>query len=110
MTIADRAVLVTGANRGIGQALVEEALRRGAKRVHAVLVGPTDTEMSRGLDVPKASPESVARAIFDGVEKGEDDIFPDPVSQSMAESWRGGAAKAMERQNASLVAAEPAAS
>jgi NAD(P)-dependent dehydrogenase (short-subunit alcohol dehydrogenase family) len=33
--IADRAVLVTGANRGIGQALVEEALRRGAKRVYA---------------------------------------------------------------------------
>ena len=26
-TIADRAVLVTGANRGIGRALVEEALR-----------------------------------------------------------------------------------
>src|ERR1700736_2034948 len=35
MTIADRAVLVTGAKRGIGQALVEEALRRGAKRVYA---------------------------------------------------------------------------
>src|SRR5260370_34276295 len=35
MTIADRAVLVTGANRGIGQALVEEALRRRAKRVYA---------------------------------------------------------------------------
>src|ERR687897_2185126 len=35
MTIADRAVLVTGANRGIGHALVEEALRRGAKRVYA---------------------------------------------------------------------------
>ena len=35
MTIADSAVLVTGANRGIGQALVEEALRRGAKRVYA---------------------------------------------------------------------------
>ena len=35
MEIADRAVLVTGANRGIGQALVEEALRRGAKRVYA---------------------------------------------------------------------------
>ncbi len=33
--IADRAVLVTGANRGIGRALVEEALRRGAKRVYS---------------------------------------------------------------------------
>src|SRR5882724_11431469 len=35
MKIADRAVLVTGANRGIGRAVVEEALRRGAKRVYA---------------------------------------------------------------------------
>jgi NAD(P)-dependent dehydrogenase (short-subunit alcohol dehydrogenase family) len=240
MTIADRAVLVTGANRGIGQALVEEALRRGAKRVyagtrqplahsdarvtplildvtdaaqiraavervesldvlinnaglalfddlsdratlerhlavnlfgpyavtqaflqlltrsrgaivnvlslsalaplpivpsysiskaaafslsqslrallagqgvsvHAVLNGPVDTEMSRGFDVPKASPESVARAIFDGVGAGEEDIFPDPISETMAESWRSGAAKALERQNAAVVAAEPVA-
>ena len=35
MKIADKVVLVTGANRGIGRALVEEALRRGAKRVYA---------------------------------------------------------------------------
>ena len=48
-------------------------------RVHAVLTGPVDTDMSRGLDIPKASPESVARAIFDGVEQGEEEIFPDPV-------------------------------
>jgi NAD(P)-dependent dehydrogenase (short-subunit alcohol dehydrogenase family) len=34
-TIAGRTVLVTGANRGLGQALVEEALRRGAARVYA---------------------------------------------------------------------------
>jgi NAD(P)-dependent dehydrogenase (short-subunit alcohol dehydrogenase family) len=238
MTIADRAVLVTGANRGIGQALVEEALRRGAKRVyagarqplahpdgrvtpltldvtsaaqiqaavqrvefldilinnaglalfddlsdravleqhlavnlfgtygvtqaflpllarsrgaivnvlsdtafaalplipaysiskaaafslsqslrallagrgvrvHAVIAGPVDTDMSRGFDVPKASPESVARAIFDGVEKGEEEIFPDPASASMAESWRSGAAKALERRYAALVGAAP---
>jgi NAD(P)-dependent dehydrogenase (short-subunit alcohol dehydrogenase family) len=236
MTIADKAVLVTGANRGIGQALVEEALRRGAKRVyagtrqplthpdgrvtpltldvtnaaqtqaavegvesldilinnagvalyddlsertvleqhlavnlfgtygvtqaflpllfrsrgaivnilsvmgfaalplipsysiskaaafslsqslrallagrgvsvHAVLTGAVDTDMSRDLDIPKASPDSVARAIFEGVEKGEEDIFPDPMAESMAESWRGGAAKALERQNAALLAA-----
>jgi NAD(P)-dependent dehydrogenase (short-subunit alcohol dehydrogenase family) len=71
-------------------------------RVHAVLTGPTDTDMNRGFDIPKASPESVARAIFDGVERGEEEIFPDPVSQSMAESWRGGATKALERQFAAV--------
>ena len=51
-------------------------------RVHAVLTGPTDTDMTRGFEIPKASPESVARAIFDGVENGEEDIFPDPMSAS----------------------------
>ena len=35
MTIADKAVLVTGANRGIWQALVDEALSRGATQVYA---------------------------------------------------------------------------
>jgi predicted metal-binding membrane protein len=46
--------------------------------------------MTRGLDIPKSTPESVARAIFDGVEKGEEDIFPVPMSESMAEIWRNG--------------------
>ena len=73
-------------------------------KVHAVLTGPTDTDMTRGVDIPKASSESVARAIFDGVEKGEEDIFPDPMSAAKADSWRSGAAKALERENAALVA------
>lgn len=72
-------------------------------RVHAVLPGPVDTDMSRGVDIPKASPESVARAIFDGLEKGEDEIFPDAASGSMAESWRSGAVKELERRYAALV-------
>jgi NAD(P)-dependent dehydrogenase (short-subunit alcohol dehydrogenase family) len=75
--------------------------------VHAVLAGPVDTEMTRYLDIPKASPESVASAILDGVDDGEEEIFPDPLSATMAESWRSGAAKALERQNAALVHAHP---
>jgi NAD(P)-dependent dehydrogenase (short-subunit alcohol dehydrogenase family) len=77
--------------------------------VHVVLAGPMNTEMSRELPVPKASTESVARAIFDAVQAGEDDIFPDPMSATLAQSWRTGAVKEMQRQNAALVAAEPLA-
>jgi NAD(P)-dependent dehydrogenase (short-subunit alcohol dehydrogenase family) len=78
--------------------------------VHAVLAGPVDTDMTRGFDIPKSSAESVARAIFDGVENGEEEIFPDPMSESMAESWRSGVAKALERENAAFVPAEALAS
>lgn len=83
------------------QSLRTLLVRRGV-RVHAVLTGIVDTDMSRGVDMPKASAESVARAIFDGVEKEEEDIFPDPMSASMAESWRTGAGKTLERQYAAI--------
>jgi NAD(P)-dependent dehydrogenase (short-subunit alcohol dehydrogenase family) len=79
-------------------------------RVHAVLTGPVDTDMTRGFDIPKASPESVARAIFDGVDQGEEDIFPDPLSATLSESWRNGPAKAFEHEYAALIGAEPVAS
>src|SRR5271168_2672147 len=42
MHIADTTILVTGANRGIGQALVTEALARGAARIYAGSRGPLD--------------------------------------------------------------------
>ena len=40
MKIADKSVLITGANRGIGRALVDEAVSRGAKRVYAATRQP----------------------------------------------------------------------
>ena len=83
------------------QSLRASLAERGV-RVHAVLTGPTDTDMVRGLDIPKASAESVARAIFDAVDRGEEDIFPDPVAESLADGWRNGAVKAFERQLAEL--------
>jgi NAD(P)-dependent dehydrogenase (short-subunit alcohol dehydrogenase family) len=76
--------------------------------VHAVVLGPVDTDMNRGFDIPKASRESAAAGIFDGLEKGEDEIFPDPASLSIAEGWRNGALKALERQFSAFVPASPA--
>jgi NAD(P)-dependent dehydrogenase (short-subunit alcohol dehydrogenase family) len=66
--------------------------------VHGVVLGPVDTDMNRGLEIPKASPESAAVGIFDGLARGQEEIFPDPASQSIAESWRSGVAKELERQ------------
>lgn len=75
--------------------------------VHAVLLGPIDTDMNRALEIPKASAQTAARGIFDGLQHGEQEIFPDPVSESVAEAWRTGALKQLERQFAAFL--QPAA-
>src|SRR5262249_54085412 len=64
-------------------------------RVHAVFSGPVDTDMTEGINIPKASPHSVAQAIFHGVENGDEDIFPDPMSASIADAWRKGVTKVL---------------
>jgi hypothetical protein len=61
--------------------------------------------MVRGLEIPKTAPEVVARGILDGVERGDEEIFPDPMSETLAAGWYAGVAKALERQNAALVTA-----
>jgi short-subunit dehydrogenase len=85
------------------------ALASRGVSVHAVLAGPVDTDMGPAIDIPKAAPESVARAILDGVENGDEDIFPDPISAAVADGWRTGVAKALEREFAALAQAEPVA-
>ena len=64
--------------------------------------------MTRELPIPKASPEAAAQAIFDAVEKGDEDIFPDSATAPLTEAWAAGADKILERQSARLVPAEAA--
>ena len=64
--------------------------------------------MVRALEIPKTPTEDVARATLDGVEWVAE-IFPDPLSQLLAEGWRAGVAKDLERQNAAMIQAEPRA-
>ena len=72
--------------------------------VHAAMVGLVDTDMTARRDGPKSSPLSVAARIFDGLERGEDEIFPDDAAARIADAWRGSAFKALETQFASQVA------
>lgn len=77
-------------------------------RVHAVLAGPIDTEMSRGIPLAKAAPADVARAILDGVAADKDEIFPDALSAQLDDGWTQGIAKSLEAQNATYVQAAAA--
>lgn len=84
----------------ITQAMRGELAARGIA-VHAVLPGAIDTDMVRAIEMPKTSPELVARAILEGVELGVEDILPDPISREMFALWQR-APKALERQLAGM--------
>ncbi|MDY0132596.1 MAG: SDR family oxidoreductase [Desulforegulaceae bacterium] len=51
--------------------------------VAGVYPGPVETPMTDGQEMPKAKPEQVADAILTGLENGQEDIFPDPMSQDV---------------------------
>lgn len=52
MQIADTVVLITGANRGIGRAFAQEALRRGARRVYAAARDPSSVDLPGVIPIP----------------------------------------------------------
>ncbi|APR88523.1 Oxidoreductase [Minicystis rosea] len=82
------------------QALRGELAKRGI-RVHGVFPGPVDTEMAKNIQLPKTSPEAVARAILEGVARGDEDILPDPTSREVFAVWSRDP-KSVERQLAAI--------
>ncbi|AGB73977.1 MULTISPECIES: SDR family NAD(P)-dependent oxidoreductase [Rhizobium] len=66
--------------------------------VHTCFTGPVDTDMTRGFEVPKSPARLVAAGIASGLERGDEDIFPDPFSERVAEGWRNGVVKILERE------------
>ncbi|MBT1076392.1 SDR family oxidoreductase [Geobacter grbiciae] len=68
------------AGHSLLQGLRAELTPRGI-RVIGVYPGPVDTKMTAGQEMPKATTDQVAAAILAGIEKGDEYIFPDPMSQ-----------------------------
>jgi len=64
MKIKDAVVLVTGANRGIGQAFARELLARGARKVYAGARDPASVKLPgvQALKLDVTRPEEVAAA------------------------------------------------
>jgi NAD(P)-dependent dehydrogenase (short-subunit alcohol dehydrogenase family) len=60
-----------------------------AKRIEllAVLPGIIDTDMVKGLAMPKTSPEDTARGVLAGIARGDEEIFPDPMAQQFGALW-----------------------
>lgn len=62
-------------------------LRPRGVEVHAVFPGAIDTDMIRAFPIAKASAADVAKAIVLGIERGEEDILPDPMALDVYDRW-----------------------
>lgn len=69
--------------------------------VHGIFPGPIDTDMSKDFPLDKTSPQVTAANILTGIEAGQEDIFPDPMSAQLGELWLKNP-KALEKQFASM--------
>ncbi|AFY97037.1 SDR family oxidoreductase [Chamaesiphon minutus] len=69
--------------------------------VHGVFPGAVDTQMLAGVDMPKTSPADIVKAVLLGIEAGQEDIFPDPMSDRVYTAWRQDH-KAIEKQFATM--------
>jgi NAD(P)-dependent dehydrogenase (short-subunit alcohol dehydrogenase family) len=98
------ALAAYNASKAAGWSLTQSLRADLGKRgiaVHSVFPGAVDTDMIRAFQMPKTPAIDVARATLSGIEAGEEDIFPDPMSQQLYSAWRQDH-KAVERQFATM--------
>ncbi|HET9299272.1 MAG TPA: SDR family oxidoreductase [Candidatus Polarisedimenticolaceae bacterium] len=68
------------------QSLRGDLARREVK-VFGVFPGAVDTDMLKGVEMPKTAPAHVALETLKGIEAGEEDIFPDPMAKTIYLQW-----------------------
>lgn len=72
-------------------ALRQELAGQGT-RVSSLHVGYMDTDMTRGVEGPKADPASIARLALDGIAAGDVEIIADEISRQVLARLSAGAA------------------
>jgi NAD(P)-dependent dehydrogenase (short-subunit alcohol dehydrogenase family) len=95
---------VCNASKAAAWSLTQSLRADFAKRqvkVFGVFPGAVDTDMLKGVEMPKTAPADVASAVLRGIEADEEDIFPDPMSQQLYAHWTSDH-KAVERQFAAM--------
>jgi len=78
-----------------------------ATSVSGCYAGPVDTDMTKALPFQKASARDVANAILDGIEAGEEDIFPDAFAVEFGRRYQA-SPKESERQVRDMVSGQAA--
>jgi len=76
--------------------------------VYGAYPGPVDTDMGAAIPFDKASAESVAEAVLDGLESGTEEIFTDPMAQELGGIFVD-SPKGLERQIAAMASEGAAA-
>ena len=82
------------------QSLRGDFAKRGVK-VFSVFPGAVDTDMLKGVEMPKTAPAHVAAEVLTGVEANQEDIFPDPMAKALYAQWTTDH-KAIEHQFAAM--------
>src|SRR6185369_10764967 len=78
-----------GATKSAAWALtngLRHELRAQGTQVTALHMGFVDTDLTRGIEMPKSTPDVIVRAAFDGLEAGLDEVLADAATQQVKQS------------------------
>jgi len=84
-----------GATKSAAWALtngLRHELRAQGTQVTALHMGFVDTDLTRGIEMPKSTPEAIVRAAFDGLEAGLPEVLADDLTRQVKQSLGSDAA------------------
>lgn len=86
---------VYGASKSAAWALtngLRHELRAQGTQVTALHMGFVDTDLTRGMEVPKSTPEAIVRLALDGLEAGDAEVLADEMTRQVKQSLSGAGA------------------